>query len=65
MAKKVTKTTRSFTEKGLYDLTTGNIIGSKEGDVNNIADILATLGATGEEISINIKVEDSIDTIED
>lgn len=65
MAKKITKTTRSFTEKGLYDLTTGNIIGSKDGDVNNVSEVLSILCSDGEEVSITIKVEDAVDSIED
>lgn len=65
MAKKVTKTTRSFTEKGLYDLETGNIIGSKDGEISNISEILSIICSSGEEVSITIKVEDAVDSIED
>lgn len=65
MAKKVTKTTRSFTEKGLYDLETGNIIGSKDGEISHVTSIIEILAQNGEEISITIKVEDAVDSIED
>lgn len=65
MAKYQTKTIKSFTEKGLYNPEDGNIIGSKEGDISNIEDVLRQITSNGDEISITIKVEDSIDTIED
>lgn len=65
MAKKLTKTTRSFTEKGLYNPENFTIIGTKDGDINSLKDVLETLSSNGEEISITIKVEDSVETIEE
>lgn len=64
MAKYQTKTIKSFTEKGFYNPEDGNIIGSKDGEVTNVVDVLNQI-SQGEEISIVIKVEDAVDSIED
>lgn len=65
MAKKFTKNIKGFTEKGLYNPDTYIITGTKDGDENNILDILNLLSKDGNEISITIKQEDSIEDIED
>lgn len=65
MGKKTTKTIRKFSEKGLYNPDTQTITGSKDGEETNVLDILALLSADGQEISIDVKQEDSIDDIEE
>lgn len=65
MAKYQTKTIKSFTEKGLYNPEDGNLIGSKDGEVSNIEEVLRQITSNGDEVSITIKVEDAVDSIED
>ncbi len=65
MGKKFTKTIKAFQEKGLYDPDTQVITGSKDGEETNILDVLALLAKDGQEISIAVKQEDTIEDIEE
>lgn len=65
MGKKFTKTIKGFNEKGLYNPETHTIIGTKDGEETNILDVLALIGKDGQEISISVKQEDTLDDIEE
>jgi phosphotransferase system HPr-like phosphotransfer protein len=65
MGKKFTKTIKGFNEKGFYNPETYIITGSKDSEETNILDILSLIAKDGQEISIAIKQEDSIEDIEE
>lgn len=63
MAKKFTKNIKGFTEKGFYNPETHVITGSKDADENNLLEILEMIAKDGQEISISIKQEDTVEDI--
>lgn len=65
MAKKFTKTIKGFNEKGFYNPETQTIVGSKDGEETNLLEILELIAKDGQEISIAIKQEDTIEDIEE
>jgi phosphotransferase system HPr-like phosphotransfer protein len=65
MGKRFTKTIKGFNEKGLYNPETHKILGTKDGEETDILEILELISKDGQEISISIKQEDTIEDIEE
>ena len=65
MSKFKTETTRTYKDKGFWDVNKQVMINEKDGEETSPIDILNKLGANGELVEISVKQKDAIESIED